>query len=144
MNNIIVYGRVLKKCNIVHKEDGTSSIRFMMIAKRNRSKEIDVLPCFATGKTSNIINEFVQEKERLVVMGTINTWAINNEDDTKNYGWHIYVSGVEFVENQKDKTDNIDISSESENDFDYPTEQEIEIFDNMDNYTDYINEYENS
>lgn len=141
MNNIIIYGKVLKKCNIIEKEDGTSTIRFMMITKRNRSKEFDVLPCFATGKTSNIINNFVKEKERLVVMGTINTWVNEDENNTKSYGWHIYVSGVEFVEYQKENTDNNENSSDNE--FTYPSDEEMEIFENMENYTDYINEYNN-
>lgn len=118
MNNVFLFGRLVRDPELRYTNSGTAFGRFTVAVDRGLSKDkkaeqeakgqptADFISCTAWGKTAEIIAQYFSKGNRIIVNGRIQTGSYEKDDGKKVYTTDVVVDKFFFVESSNGSTSN--------------------------------------
>lgn len=128
MNKVIILGRLIKDIDLKYSQSGTAFANMTVAVDRGMSKDkkaeaqakgqptSDFIPCKLFGKTAEIVAQYFQKGDQIVVEGRIQTGSYE-KDGHKVYTTDVAVDRFEFVGKSEKKEPQQSNSYENNNDF---------------------------
>lgn len=102
MNSIILMGRLVKDPEIKVTPSEKMVCTFTLAVERPfAKKEADFINIVAWGKTAEVVGNYVQKGQRLLVEGRLQIRSYDAKDGTKKYITEVIANSVEFIEKKE-------------------------------------------
>ena len=115
MNNFSGIGRLTADPEIKYGDDGKPIGSYTLAVdkkfKREGQPSADFIPCKVYGKNAEFVEKHLKKGLRIGVIGSINTWSVENKEGKKIYGWNVNVSSHSFCQSKSDLESNASAGS---------------------------------
>lgn len=102
MNIIHLLGRLTKEPEIKMSQKEMPIASFTLAVDRpyqkGKEKECDFINCIMFGKRAEVIGNYVDKGQRLLVTGSLRNNSFVGKDGTKKYYTNVIVNDFEFIE----------------------------------------------
>ncbi len=107
MNKVILMGRLIRdpRINYSQGEHSMAIARFTLAVNRPMRKsdqqwEADFIQCVCFGKTAEVVEKYVFQGKKIVVVGRIQTGSYINRDGQRVYTTDVVAEEIEFAESK--------------------------------------------
>lgn len=106
MNNVQLLGRLTKTPELKQTQSGVEYTNFTLAVNRpktdkDKDPETDFISCVAFKKTAEIICNYFDKGQRILVDGSIHVSSYKDKEDKTIYQTKVVVNKIYFVESQK-------------------------------------------
>ena len=105
MNKATICGRLTAKPELRYTGSNTPYARFTLAVNRpkqpDKEQQADFINCIAWRKTGEILANYLDKGQQLLIIGRIQTGDFTDEKGIKRYTTDIVVEEFEFVGNKK-------------------------------------------
>ena len=102
MNSIVLMGRLVKEPEIKVTPSEKTVCTFTLAVERPfAKKETDFINIVAWGKTAEVVGNYVQKGQRLLVEGRLQIRNYVAKDGNKRYVTEVVANSVEFIEKKE-------------------------------------------
>lgn len=135
MNKVILCGRLTAKPELRYTTNNIPVSTFSMAVQRDFKNadgeyDVDFINCFAFRKTGELISEYFDKGDRLLINGSIRISNYENEKGEKRQSTRVLVESFDFINNnKKENTNKKEITPETEDDPFAAYGEQIEIDD---------------
>lgn len=124
MNKVILMGRLTKKPDVRHTQDGTAIGRYILAVDRRYKKDggqdADFPSCVVFGKGAEFAEKYFDKGTKIAIEGRIQTGSYKDKNGNTVYTTEVVVEHQEFAESKKSSSEQDGFTNLPQNDDDMP------------------------
>ena len=106
MNKIILFGRLVRDCDVRYTQSGKVVCQFTIAVDRpfnkDGQKEADFIPVVLWGKQAEVAGNSLQKGHRVLVEGRLQIRSYDDNNGNKRYVTEVIANSFEFIERKGD------------------------------------------
>lgn len=106
MNKIILFGRLVRDCDVRYTQSGKVVCQFTIAVDRpfnkDGQKEADFIPVILWGKQAEVAGNSLQKGHRVLVEGRLQIRSYDDNNGNKRYVTEVIANSFEFIERKGD------------------------------------------
>ena len=106
MNKIVLFGRLVRDCDVRYTQSGKVVCQFTVAVDRpfnkDGQKEADFIPVVMWGKQAEVAGNSLQKGHRVLVEGRLQIRSYDDNNGNKRYVTEVIANSFEFIERKGD------------------------------------------